>query len=180
MSEIGELLRQSMRHWPTGVTVVTSISGAKRHGMTVNSFASISLEPAVVTITLAHAARTYHMVTESGIAGITILSHDQVEISDRFAGRIPEDGDRFARSGNVHAGDGNLRLLLAAWPTWTAGSAPRIPWSFQPCSYWMFWSPYPKKLAVHWSISTGGIISCYERNSAFNRRGKTNFVKVGP
>lgn len=96
MSEIGELLRQSMRHWPTGVTVVTSLSGAKRHGMTVNSFASISLEPAVVTITLAHATRTYSMVTESGIAGITILSQEQVEISDRFAGRIPEDGDRFA------------------------------------------------------------------------------------
>ena len=96
MSEIGELLRQSMRHWPTGITVVTSISGAHRHGMTVNSFASISLEPAVVTITLAHATRTFKLVAESGIAGITILGQDQTEISDRFAGRIPEDGDRFA------------------------------------------------------------------------------------
>lgn len=96
MSELGELLRQSMRHWPTGVSVVTSISGAHRHGMTVNSFASISLEPAVVTVTLSHTTRTFNLVTESGIAGITILGQDQAEISDRFAGRIPEEGDRFA------------------------------------------------------------------------------------
>jgi flavin reductase (DIM6/NTAB) family NADH-FMN oxidoreductase RutF len=96
MSEIGELLRQSMRHWPTGVTVVTSVSGAHRHGMTVNSFASVSLEPAVVAVTLSHTTRTYSLIVESGVAGITILSADQSEISDRFAGRIPEDGDRFA------------------------------------------------------------------------------------
>lgn len=96
MSEIGELLRQSMRHWPTGVTVVTSRSGDYRHGMTVNSFASISLEPAVVSVSLAHTTKTYSLVADSGLAGITILSQNQAEISDRFAGRIPEESDRFA------------------------------------------------------------------------------------
>jgi flavin reductase (DIM6/NTAB) family NADH-FMN oxidoreductase RutF len=64
--------------------------------MTVNSFASISLEPAVVSVCLAHTTRTYRLVADSGLVGITILSQDQQEISDRFAGRIPEDGDRFA------------------------------------------------------------------------------------
>src|SRR5512138_1976483 len=96
MSEIGELLRQSMRHWPTGVTIVTSGTGAQRHGMTVNSLSSVSLEPAVVCITLAHTTRTYRLVADTGLAGITLLSLDQQEISDRFAGRIPEEGDRFA------------------------------------------------------------------------------------
>jgi flavin reductase (DIM6/NTAB) family NADH-FMN oxidoreductase RutF len=96
MADIGEMLRQSMRHWPTGVTVVTSLAGAYRHGMTVNSFASISLDPAVVSISLAHNTRTYSLIAESGLVGITILSQEQKEISDRFAGRIPEEGDRFA------------------------------------------------------------------------------------
>jgi flavin reductase (DIM6/NTAB) family NADH-FMN oxidoreductase RutF len=96
MSQSGENLRLAMRHWPTGVTVVTSRFGNTCHGMTVNSFTSISLEPPVVSITLANSTRTYQLVCMSGIAAITILNEDQAEISDRFAGRIAEDGDRFA------------------------------------------------------------------------------------
>ena len=96
MSQSGENLRLSMRHWPTGVTVVTSCFGDIRHGMTVNSFTSISLEPPVVSITLANSTRTCQLVRQSGIVAITILNEDQGEVSDRFAGRIPEEGDRFA------------------------------------------------------------------------------------
>jgi len=64
--------------------------------MTVNSFASVSLHPPIVVFTLAHATRTHDLVSQSGLAGITILSADQAALSDRFAGRIAEDGDRFA------------------------------------------------------------------------------------
>ncbi len=39
-------LRQVMRHWITGVTIVTCSDGNKQHGMTVNSFNSLSLDPA--------------------------------------------------------------------------------------------------------------------------------------
>ncbi len=95
MLDLGEQLRLSMRHWPTGVTVVTSQLGEQRHGMTVNSFTSVSLEPPVVSVTLANDTRTYRLLRQSGILAITILNEDQAEISDRFAGRIPEDGDRF-------------------------------------------------------------------------------------
>ena len=96
MSAIGELLRQCMRHWAAGVTVVTSQFGAERHGMTVNSFSSVSLNPPVVTVTLANDTRTYTMVLASGILGITILREDQVEISERFAGHISDEGNRFS------------------------------------------------------------------------------------
>jgi flavin reductase (DIM6/NTAB) family NADH-FMN oxidoreductase RutF len=102
MSDLGELLRQSMRHWPTGVSVVTSHFENQCHGMTVNSFASVALEPPIVLFTLAHATRTYSLVIQSGIAGITILGEDQAAVSDRFAGRIPEDGDRFAGLSTFH------------------------------------------------------------------------------
>ena len=51
----------------------------------------------MVSVTLANNTRTYRLVSnQSGILGITILNEDQAELSDRFAGRIPEDGDRFA------------------------------------------------------------------------------------
>jgi flavin reductase (DIM6/NTAB) family NADH-FMN oxidoreductase RutF len=95
MSDLGELLRECMRRWPTGVSVVTSRMGTIRHGMTVNSFASVSLDPPMVVFTLASITRTHALVLQSGAAGISVLSEDQAELSDRFAGRIPEDGDRF-------------------------------------------------------------------------------------
>ena len=96
MSDLGELLRHSMRSWPTGVSIVTSQFNTHRHGMTVNSFASVSLEPPIILFTLAHATRTYSLVSQSGIAAITLLHEDQGSVSDQFAGRIAEDGDRFA------------------------------------------------------------------------------------
>lgn len=53
-----DLLRQSMRHWVAGVTVVSSQYDGLRHGMTVNSFTSVSLDPPLVTVTLANDTRT--------------------------------------------------------------------------------------------------------------------------
>ncbi len=97
MSQVpAESLRQAMRQWTTGVTVVTSRFGGLRHGMTVNSFTSLSLDPPLVSVTLALETRTQRLVEQSGIFGVTILKEDQAEISDRFAGRIPEGNDRFA------------------------------------------------------------------------------------
>ncbi len=109
-----ELLRQSMRHWVAGVTVVSSQYGELRHGMTVNSFTSISLDPPLVTVTLANDTRTHALVEQAGWFGVSILSELQQELSDRFAGRIPEGGDRFAgvevveRAGRVPLISGSL------------------------------------------------------------------------
>lgn len=97
MSQISsEYLRHAMRQWTTGVAIVTSLLGDQRRGMTVNSFTSLSLEPPLVTVTLAINTRTQMMVEQSGVFGVTILNENQAEISDRFAGRIPEGSDRFA------------------------------------------------------------------------------------
>jgi flavin reductase (DIM6/NTAB) family NADH-FMN oxidoreductase RutF len=95
MSDLGEDLRRTMRHWVTGVSIVSSQFEGVRHGMTVNSLASVSLDPPVVLFTLQHNTRTYRLVTDSGNAGITILSADQAELSDRFAGKVSETADRF-------------------------------------------------------------------------------------
>jgi flavin reductase (DIM6/NTAB) family NADH-FMN oxidoreductase RutF len=90
-----DLLRQVMRQWTTGVSVVTSRVGDLVHGMTVSSFTSVSLEPPIVAVTLADLARTYELVSESGVFAVTILAAGQEAISDRFAGRIVPDDERF-------------------------------------------------------------------------------------
>jgi flavin reductase (DIM6/NTAB) family NADH-FMN oxidoreductase RutF len=90
-----EAMREAMRQWATGVTVVSSLHDGVRHGMTVSSFTSISLEPPLVLISLAKQARTHDLVQRSGVFGVTVLNQLQLEISDRFAGRTTEDQDRF-------------------------------------------------------------------------------------
>jgi len=90
-----EVLRLAMRQWATGVTIVTSLLGGIRHGMTVSSFTSVSLTPPLVLISLEWGTRTHDLVKNAGIFGVTILARQQQEISDRFAGRHTEDMDRF-------------------------------------------------------------------------------------
>jgi flavin reductase (DIM6/NTAB) family NADH-FMN oxidoreductase RutF len=92
----GEQLREAMRRWVTGVSIVSSRNGEHSHGMTVNSFVSISLDPALITVTLAVNTRTHALVQESGFLGVSVLSRAQEDLSDRFAGRIPDGGDRFS------------------------------------------------------------------------------------
>ncbi|MEJ5241858.1 MAG: flavin reductase family protein [Anaerolineales bacterium] len=92
----GEDLRATMRLWASGVAVLTARHGQTAHGMTVNSFTSIALEPPWVSVSLQKGARTHQLVLASGFFALTILAADQQEISDRFAGRVPEEGDRLA------------------------------------------------------------------------------------
>lgn len=85
-----EQLRAAMRAWTSGVTVVTAAYGGEQHGMTVNSFTSISLDPPLIIISLQTASHTHALVGRAGIFAVTILSADQQAVSERFAGRVPE------------------------------------------------------------------------------------------
>lgn len=91
-----EALRSAMRAWSAGVTIVTSVYEGETHGMTVNSFTSISLTPPLLIISLQQHTRTHEMVMKSRMFGLTILSSEQTNISDLFAGRMPEVKDRIA------------------------------------------------------------------------------------
>jgi flavin reductase (DIM6/NTAB) family NADH-FMN oxidoreductase RutF len=90
-----EQLRGAMRAWTTGVTVVTAIYEGQRYGMTVNSFTSISLDPPLISVTLKRLTHTHELVEKSGEFAMTILSAKQADLSDRFAGKIPDIEDRF-------------------------------------------------------------------------------------
>jgi len=90
-----EKLRQAMRAWTTGVTVVTAAHEGERYGMTVNSFTSISLEPPLVLVALKQLTHTHELVVKSGMFAVTILTSEQKELSDRFAGKTPGTTNRF-------------------------------------------------------------------------------------
>lgn len=89
-----EQLRQAMRAWTSGVTIVTATHAGESHGMTVSSFTSIALDPPIITISLQTDSRTHKLIVESHAFALTILADGQQELSDRFAGRTPDLADR--------------------------------------------------------------------------------------
>src|SRR5512138_100125 len=91
-----EKLRHAMRAWTTGVAIITAIHEGQQYGMTVNSFTSISLEPPMVLLTLRKLTHTHDLVVKSGKFAVTILTAEQQELSERFAGKVPNILDRFA------------------------------------------------------------------------------------
>ncbi|MBZ0295623.1 MAG: flavin reductase family protein [Anaerolineae bacterium] len=94
---LDQAMRETMRLWACGVTVVTTTDGKTRAGMTVSSFTSISLEPPLILVCLHKDAETSRIVTESGIFAVSFLGVDQAHVSSQFAGYVdlPEGADRF-------------------------------------------------------------------------------------
>lgn len=87
--------RQLVARWATGVTVVTAIEAGRPHGLTVNAFLSIALEPPTVLVSLGREADTMPVVDRTGAFAVNFLAHDQRAISDRFAAVVPPD-EKFA------------------------------------------------------------------------------------
>jgi flavin reductase len=80
--------RTAMGSFPTGVTVVTVASDdGTMHGMTVNSFSSVSLDPILVLVCLNEASRGVGLIERAGAFVVNVLSAGQQDISRRFADR---------------------------------------------------------------------------------------------
>jgi flavin reductase (DIM6/NTAB) family NADH-FMN oxidoreductase RutF len=75
-----------MGSFPTGVTVVTvACDDGNMHGVTVNSFSSVSLNPTLVLVCLDATSRTVGRIARAGVFGISVLSTGQQDIARWFA-----------------------------------------------------------------------------------------------
>ncbi len=71
----------------SGITIATVRETAGPcHGMTANSFTSVSLVPPLVLVCVDHRARILEIFRASEYFGINILGAGQRPLSDRFAG----------------------------------------------------------------------------------------------
>lgn len=82
--------KAAMRHYPTGVTVVTSLRNGEPRGMTLNAFASVSAAPPMLLICVNRDARTYLHISDSNVFCVNLLSSEQGHIAEHFAGKIRE------------------------------------------------------------------------------------------
>lgn len=80
-----------MRHFPTGVTVVTSLRNGEPRGLTVSSFASVSIDPPLVLICVNREARSYLFISTSRIFCVNVLAGNQRDLAERFSGKRREE-----------------------------------------------------------------------------------------
>ena len=80
-----DLFKQVMSNWASGVTIVTTNAGREPYGLTVSSFASVSLDPLLVLVCLDNRLSGLQYFNDSKPFGISILSESQQHISSLFA-----------------------------------------------------------------------------------------------
>ncbi len=89
------LFRSVMSRFATGVTIVTTCKGTERHGITVNAFASVSLDPPLVLICIDRSSYLHDILLESGIFAVNLLAEDQGYLSECFASHSEDRYHRF-------------------------------------------------------------------------------------
>jgi flavin reductase (DIM6/NTAB) family NADH-FMN oxidoreductase RutF len=91
----GEEFRRACGRFATGVTIAAALDAAGApHGLTVSSFASVSLEPPLVLICLGHEVSVIQHFREANHFGISVLADDQQALSERFARKGKDRFDR--------------------------------------------------------------------------------------
>src|SRR5438270_13507717 len=81
-----QAVRSVLGRFCTGVTIITAVDGADGPaGFTCQSFASLSLDPPLVSFSVARTSRSWPRIRRSGAFCANILSADQEGLCRRFA-----------------------------------------------------------------------------------------------
>lgn len=94
MSTDPRALRDALGRFATGVAVITTrAADGTPLGLTVNSFAAVSLDPPLVAWSLGRQVGSLRAFLASPCFAVNVLAADQEPLSRRFASPVP---DRFA------------------------------------------------------------------------------------
>jgi flavin reductase (DIM6/NTAB) family NADH-FMN oxidoreductase RutF len=85
----GEELRQTMRRAAAPVAVVTVDAGNLKYALTVGSLLSLSLEPALVGVSIGHASQSHTPLRDAGRFAASLLAGDQAALAQHFARSVP-------------------------------------------------------------------------------------------
>jgi flavin reductase len=78
--------RGSLGRFATGVAVVTFDTDQGRHGITVNSFTSVSLEPPLVLVSIARTTKSHDELAGKPFT-VNVLGAEQRALASNFAGK---------------------------------------------------------------------------------------------
>lgn len=83
--------RNSVGHFASGITIATVAHEDEVYGMTVNAFMSVSMDPPLVLVSADNGTTWHEKASQSDRYGASILSEEQIELSNHFAGKTEED-----------------------------------------------------------------------------------------
>lgn len=111
-----DAFRAAMGQFSTGVTVVTFPPADDPHGITVNAFASASLDPPLVLVCLDHDTASHELLASGEVDAfcVNVLSSSQRALGEHFAG-MTELADPFADSSTAVTGAPVFDDALAAF-----------------------------------------------------------------
>jgi 3-hydroxy-9,10-secoandrosta-1,3,5(10)-triene-9,17-dione monooxygenase reductase component len=78
-------IRQVLGHFASGVTIITALLDGDPVGFTCQSFASLSLDPPMVTFAPSRASTTWPKIRQAGSFCVNVLSDAHSELSNAFA-----------------------------------------------------------------------------------------------
>jgi flavin reductase (DIM6/NTAB) family NADH-FMN oxidoreductase RutF len=88
--------KDALRHFASGVTIVTIKTDDEIHGLTVSAFASISPEPPLISIMIDRRHHAFELIDRpDAVFAVNILGRQHEELSNRFA--FLKSEDRFAQ-----------------------------------------------------------------------------------
>ena len=87
------VLRQAFGCFPSGVTAVCGLVEGRPTGMAASSFTSVSLEPPLVSICVAHSSTTWPLIAALPFVGLSVLAEDHAAVAGSLSAK---GGDRFA------------------------------------------------------------------------------------
>lgn len=83
-----ENFKKVMSRFVTGITIVTCGNKEEPHGLTVNSFNSVSLEPSLILFSIRNNSSSLPVIEKTGKFVVNILSNEQEHLSNFFASKL--------------------------------------------------------------------------------------------
>ena len=97
MDEVGDhdaaALRRAYACFPSGVTALCGLVGGLPDGMAASSFTSVSLDPPIVSLCVAHTSTTWPRLAALPTLGVSVLAEGHTELARSLSAK---QGDRFA------------------------------------------------------------------------------------
>ena len=106
-------LRRVFGAFPTGVAAVAAVIDGEPSGLAASSFVTVSLDPPLVSVCVAHTSTTWPALRRAGRLGISVLGDHQEQASRQLSSRA---AGRFAGLDWRATADGAVLLSEAsAW-----------------------------------------------------------------
>ena len=86
----------AMSQHASSVTIITTVDGELRYGLTATAMTSITATPPRLLVCVNKSGVTHEKIVNAGVFAVNVLSEDQEKIAKAFSGMLGKNFDRFS------------------------------------------------------------------------------------